>query len=85
MQAFNFRIHKLYCQPTDFKNHNQMQKFDGLDNMLYVIAGILVIVWAVGFFGMDIKSEIHILLIITANFIMLGIIQHQKRRKQFNK
>jgi Family of unknown function (DUF5670) len=81
MQAFNFRIHKLYCQQTDFKNHHQIQKFDVLDNLPYVIAGILVIVWAVGFFGMNIKSGIHILLIVTANLIMLGIIQHQKKKK----
>jgi hypothetical protein len=81
MQAFNFRIHKLYSRPTAFKIHHQIQKFDVFDNLLFVISGIIVIFWAIGFIGMDINSGIHVLLIIAANLIMLGIIQRQKIKK----
>jgi hypothetical protein len=81
MQAFNFRIHKLYCRPTDFKIQHQIQKFDVLDNLLFVISGIIVILWAIGFFVMDSNNGIHVFLIITANLIMLGIIQRQKIKK----
>jgi Flp pilus assembly protein TadB len=52
-----------------------------LDNLLFVIAGIIVIIWAIAFIGMEINSGIHVLLIIAANLIMLGIIQHQKIKK----
>ncbi|MFY8069219.1 MAG: lmo0937 family membrane protein [Flavobacterium sp.] len=52
-----------------------------MDNLHFVIAGIIVIVWAIGFIGMDINYSIHILLIIAANLIMLGFIQHQKFKK----
>ena len=81
MQAFNFRIHKLYSRPTDSKIHRHIQKFDVIDNLLYVISGIIVILWAIGFIGMELNSGVHILLIITENLVMLGIIQHQKIKK----
>jgi hypothetical protein len=81
MQAFNFRIHKLYSRPTDFKIQYQIQKFDVLDNLLYFISGIFVLFWATGFFVMNTNGGIHILLIIAANLVMLGIIQCQKIKK----
>lgn len=80
MQAFNFRIHKLYSRPTDFKIRYHIQKFDVMDNLLYVVSGIIVILWAIGFIGMKSNSGIHILLIIAANLTMLGIIQQQKTK-----
>jgi hypothetical protein len=82
MQAFNFRIHKLYSRPTDFKINHQSHRLDFLDNLLFVISGICVIIWAVGFWSMDINAGIHILLIFAANLMMLGIIQHQKIREK---
>jgi Family of unknown function (DUF5670) len=81
MQAFNFRIHKLYCRPTDFKIQHHVQKFDVVDNLLYFISGIFVLVWAIGFFIMNSNGGIHVFLIIAANLIMLGIIQRQKIKK----
>ena len=81
MQAFNFRIHKLYSRPTDFKIQHRVQKFDTLDNLLYFISGIFVLFWAIGFLGLELNSGIHILLIIAANLVMLGIIQCQKIKK----
>ena len=80
MQAFNFRIDKLHSRPTDFKIRRHIQKFDVLDNLLYVVSGIIIILWAIGFVGMKSNSGIHILLIIAANLMMLGIIQHQKSK-----
>lgn len=81
MQAFNFRIHKLYSRPTDFKIRRHIQKFDVIDNLLYLISGVIVILWAIGFIGLELNSGIHILPIIAANLVMLGIIQHQKIKK----
>ena len=79
MQAFNFRINKLYSRPTDFKIRRHIQKFDVLNNLLYVVSGIISL-WTIGFIGMKSNSGIHILLIIAANLMMLGIIQHQKSK-----
>lgn len=81
MQAFNFRIHKLYSRPTDSKIRRHIQKFDVIDNLLYVISGIIVILWAICFIGLELNSGIHILPIIAANLAMLGIIQRQKIKK----
>ena len=75
MQAFNFRINKLYSRPTDFKIRRHIQKFDVLNNLLYVVSGIISL-WTIGFIGMKLNSGIHILIIIVANLMMLGIIQH---------
>lgn len=80
MQILNFRIHKLYSQPTVFKKLQQTQKFGVLDYLLYAISGIIILLWAIGFIGLNIKSGIHILFIIAANLILLGVIQHQKVR-----
>ena len=79
MQAFNFRINKLYSRPTDFKIRRHIQKFDVLNNLLYVVSGIISL-WTIGFIGMKSNSGIHILFIIAANLMMLGIIQHQKSK-----
>ena len=82
MQAFNIRIHKLYSRPIDFKKSFQVHRFYDLDNILFAISGIVIFVWTVGFFGMDLKFGIHILLIFAANLILLGIIQHSESEKR---
>ena len=75
---FNLRTYKLYSRPTNFKIYPQKQKLDILDNLLYFISGIIVILWIIGFFLMNINGVIHVLLIIAANIIILGVIKHQK-------
>jgi hypothetical protein len=43
-------------------------------NLLYIIAIILVIAWAVGFFGFSVGYLIHVLLVIALISILLAII-----------
>ncbi|MGX7668906.1 lmo0937 family membrane protein [Flavobacterium pedocola] len=49
-----------------------------MGNLLYTIAVILLIVWAVGFFGYRAGNIIHILLVIAAIAILLRLIQGKK-------
>ncbi|MBI3237441.1 MAG: lmo0937 family membrane protein [Flavobacteriia bacterium] len=44
-------------------------------NLLYVLAVIIVIGWAIGFIGYSAGGLIHILLIIALVSVLLGIIQ----------
>jgi hypothetical protein len=46
-----------------------------MNGLLYLIAIILVIAWAVGFFAYDAGSLIHILLIIAVIAVLLRIIR----------
>lgn len=47
-------------------------------NLLYVIAVILVIGWAIGFFAYSAGGVIHILLVIAVIVILLNIIQGRR-------
>ena len=78
MQVFNLPTYKLYSRPTNFKIYPQKQKLDILDNLLYLITGIIVILWIIGFFLMNINGVIHVLLIIAVNIIILVVIKRQK-------
>lgn len=50
-----------------------------MGNLLYTIAVILVIVWAIGFLGgMVTSSLIHVLLVIAIIVVLLRIIQGRK-------
>ncbi|WP_309641163.1 lmo0937 family membrane protein [Flavobacterium sp.] len=49
-----------------------------MGNLLYTIAVILVIIWAVGFFGYAFGGIIHILLVIAVIAILLRLIQGRK-------
>jgi Family of unknown function (DUF5670) len=44
-------------------------------NLLYVLAVIVVIGWAIGFIGYSAGGLIHVLLIIALVSVLLGIIQ----------
>jgi hypothetical protein len=44
-------------------------------NLLYILAVIVVIGWAIGFIGYSAGGLIHILLIIALVFVLLGVIQ----------
>ena len=49
-----------------------------MGNLLYAIAVILVIFWAIGFIGYNVGGIIHILLVIAVISILLRVIQGQK-------
>jgi hypothetical protein len=49
-----------------------------MGNILYVVAVILVIFWAIGFIGYNAGGIIHILLIIALISVILRIIQGRK-------
>ncbi|MBF6608283.1 MAG: lmo0937 family membrane protein [Flavobacterium sp.] len=49
-----------------------------MGNLLYTIAVILIIIWAIGFFGYAAGGIIHILLVIAVIVVLLRIIQGRK-------
>jgi len=49
-----------------------------MGNLLYTIAIILIIFWAIGFFAYSTGSIIHILLVIAVIAILLRLIQGRK-------
>ncbi|TGD59147.1 lmo0937 family membrane protein [Flavobacterium humi] len=49
-----------------------------MSNLLYTIALILVIFWAIGFFAYSAGNLIHILLVIAVIAVILRIIQGKK-------
>lgn len=49
-----------------------------MGSLLYIIALVLVIAWAVGFFAYSVGGIIHILLVIAVIAILLRIIQGKK-------
>lgn len=49
-----------------------------MGNLLYTLAVILIIVWAIGFLGFHTGGIIHILLVIAIVIILLRVIQGRK-------
>jgi Family of unknown function (DUF5670) len=49
-----------------------------MGNLLYTIAVILVIIWAIGYLGFAAGGIIHILLVIAAIAVILRLIQGRK-------
>ena len=49
-----------------------------MGNLLYIIAVILIIAWAIGYFGYAAGGLIHILLVIAIIVIILRVIQGRK-------
>lgn len=49
-----------------------------MGNLLYIIAVILIIAWAIGFIGYHTGGIIHILLVIAIIAILLRVIQGKK-------
>jgi hypothetical protein len=49
-----------------------------MGNLLYTIAVVMVILWAVGFFAYNTGGIIHILLVIAVIAVLLRIIQGKK-------
>ena len=48
-----------------------------MGNLLYVLAVILIIVWAIGFLGYNAGGLIHVLLVIALIAILLRVIRGQ--------
>ncbi len=46
-----------------------------MSNLLYIIAVILVLAWAVGFFAYSVGSIIHLLLVIAVIAVLLRLIR----------
>jgi hypothetical protein len=44
-------------------------------NILYIIAVVLIILWATGFYAFSVGSLIHVLLVIAVISIILGLIR----------
>jgi hypothetical protein len=55
-----------------------IKKTEIMSNLLYTVAVILVIFWAIGFFAYSAGSIIHILLVIALIAVILRIIQGRK-------
>lgn len=49
-----------------------------MGNLLYIIAVILVIAWAIGFYAYGLGTVIHILLVIALIAVILRIIRGQR-------
>ena len=49
-----------------------------MGNLLYIIAVILIIGWAIGFFAFNVGAIIHVLLVIAVIVIILRVIQGKK-------
>jgi hypothetical protein len=49
-----------------------------MNNLLYTIAVLLILLWAIGFFAYSVGGMIHILLIIVVISIVLRVIQGNK-------
>jgi len=51
-----------------------------MGNLLYVLAVIVVIAWAIGFIGYGVGGLIHILLVIALISVLLGVIQGRRAK-----
>jgi hypothetical protein len=67
VEEFNSRLLKN-------QNYKSLKK-NKMGNLLYTIAVILVIFWAIGFFAFSLGSIIHVLLVIAVIAILFRLIQ----------
>ena len=49
-----------------------------MENLLYIVAVILIISWAIGFVGYGVGGIIHVLLVIALIAVILRVIQGKK-------
>jgi len=49
-----------------------------MGNLLYVVAVVLIIAWAVGFLGLHAGGLIHVLLVIAVIAVLIRVIQGRK-------
>lgn len=57
---------------------HQTLKIETMGNLLYTVAIILVVIWAIGFFAYSAEAIIHILLVIAVIAVILRVIQGDK-------
>jgi hypothetical protein len=53
-----------------------------MKSVFYIVAIILILIWAVGLFILTIGEIVHVLLIVAATFFLIGIIRDDKRIKK---
>jgi hypothetical protein len=49
-----------------------------MGNLLYVLAVLIIIAWAIGFIGYSAGGLIHVLLVIALISVLLGVIQGKR-------
>jgi predicted ferric reductase len=57
---------------------DQILKYKFMNNLLYIVAVILIIGWLLGYFAFHAGGIIHVLLVIAVIVILLRIIQGKK-------
>jgi hypothetical protein len=53
-----------------------------MKNLLYVIAGLLIVIWAILFFGFKLFGVVHALLVVAGLIITVRIIYDKKLAKK---
>lgn len=52
-----------------------------MKNLLYVIAGLLIVIWGIIFFGFNASAMVHVLLIVAVIIILIRILFDKKLSK----
>jgi hypothetical protein len=68
-------LYKLSCAGLPVKQIYNSKNNHVMGNLLYLIAVILIIFWAIGYFGYQAGGLIHILLVIAVIAVLLKIIR----------
>jgi tryptophan-rich sensory protein len=50
-----------------------------MKNLLYIIAGLLVVIWGIVFFGFNVHSTVHLILLLAGLIILVRIILFKNR------
>ncbi|MHB1197263.1 MAG: lmo0937 family membrane protein [Lutibacter sp.] len=77
--TFNYAMNTFGSQIKNFsikRNHKLKKQLMG--NLLYTLAVILIILWAIGYLGYNMGGLIHILLVIAVIAVILRVIQGRK-------
>jgi|GEM_PF-154589 len=76
------QIYRNYRQSRVLENDSILNYFiksiKTMGNLLYIIAIVLIIAWAIGFWGLNLGSLIHILLVIAVIAIILRLIRGRR-------
>jgi hypothetical protein len=76
-KGFTF-VHVIFQLHLSRRKRGTFINFSIMGYLLYVIAVILIIAWAIGFFAYSAGGIIHILLVIAIIAIILRVIQGRK-------
>jgi hypothetical protein len=75
---FNKCVTPLKRKVLTFVQLPNTKKITTMGNLLYIIAVVLLICWAIGFFAYSAGGIIHLLLVIAIISILLRVIQGRK-------